>query len=192
MSFLPSNYKVPTDSKYMKFQAGENTFRVLSDAITGWEWWTTETIEGKEVRRPNRVMEESGIPVNEIDDEQLPKHFWAFVVWNYADEKVQILEITQKSIQMKIQAYSKSKGWGDPKKYDLVVTRTGEKLATKYDLMAIPPEVLDKEIEKKYKETHINLPALFTGDDPFKVNETVDPDEVSEGIDKLKKATPGK
>jgi hypothetical protein len=178
MNWLPDNYKVPTDSKYMKFQSGENTFRVLSNPVTGWEWWTSEVVEGKEVRRPNRAMEEAAIPVNEIEDEQLPKHFWAFVVWNYADEKVQILEITQKSLQMKIQAYSKSKGWGDPKGYDLVVTRTGEKLATKYDLMAIPPAPISKEIEKKYKEMTINLPALFTGDDPFSKEEKVDPDEI--------------
>ena len=184
MSFLPSNYKVPTDSKYMKFQAGDNMFRVLSDAITGWEWWTSETIDGKEVRKPNRVMEEAAIPASEIDDEQLPKHFWAFVVWNYKDERVQILEITQKSIQMKIRALSQSKGWGDPKGYDIQVSRSGEKLATKYELMPIPPEKVDEEIMKKYKEMSINLPALFTGDDPFSKEEKVNLDEIPENLGK--------
>ena len=167
MTFLPTNYKVPTDSKYMKFQAGENTFRVLSDAVVGWEWWSSETIDGKEVRKPNRVAEETAIPVEEVDDEQLPKHFWAFVVWNYTEEKVQILEITQKSIQMKIRALSQSKGWGDPKGYDITVSRSGEKLATKYDLMPIPPSPVEKAILDKYQSMKINLEKLFTGEDPF-------------------------
>lgn len=186
MSFLPDGYKVPTDSKYMKFVAGENTFRVLSDAITGWEWWTSEVIDGKEVRKPNRVDEEGAVPSEEVDDEQLPKHFWAFVVWNYQEEKVQILEITQKGIQLKMSALSRSKGWGDPKGYDITVIKTGEKMATKYDLMPIPPAQVEKEILEKYHGMHINLEKLFTGEDPFAI-EKVDPDEVDAGIKAGKK-----
>lgn len=181
MSFLPQDYTIPTDSKYMKFVAGENTFRILSDAITGWEWWTSETVDGKEVRKPNRVSEEDGIPAEEYNEDQPPKHFWAFVVWNYTDKKVQILEITQKGIQQAISALNRSKGWGDPKGYDISVTKVGEKLETKYSVMPIPPLKVEVEIMEKYKTMNINIEKLFTGEDPF-TSEKVDADEMVKNL----------
>ena len=46
--FFPSeDYKLPITSNYMKFLEGDNTFRVLSSSIVGWEYWN---IEGKPVR----------------------------------------------------------------------------------------------------------------------------------------------
>ena len=177
--FLPGDYKVPVgDVKYMKFESGENVFRILSSAIVGWEWWTSETKDGKEIRKPNRVGESDGVPVEAWDDEKNPvKHFWAMVVWNYEDKKVQILEITQRGIQKAIRALTKSKGWGDPKNYDISVMKSGEKLQTTYEVMPIPPAPLDKEIVKKYKALDIDLEQLYVGGDPF-AKENVNPDEV--------------
>ena len=187
MSFLPDDYKVPAGTNnYMKFEQGENVFRVLSDAVTGWEWWTTEMREGKEYRKPNRVSEEGAVPVEEYDEEQPPKHFWAFVVWNYADKRVQILEITQKTIQKAMRALSLSKGWGDPKGFDISVTKTGDKLETNYTIMPIPPASLDKEVAKRYAAMTIDLEKLFVGEDPFK-DDTVNVDEIAEAIEKGKK-----
>ena len=92
MSFLPKEYESPaTENKYMRLEQGDNSFRILSDAITGWELWTSEMIDGKEVRKPNRFRDEESIPMALIDPEAMPKHFWAMVVWNYQDKKVQIL-----------------------------------------------------------------------------------------------------
>ncbi len=188
MSFLPEDYKVPSsDTKYMKLVAGENVFRILSDAITGWEWWTSEMVDGKEVRRPNRVSDEGAVPVEEYDEEQPPKHFWAFVVWNYMDKKVQILEITQKTIQRAIRALSKSKGWGDPKGFDISVTKVGEKKDTEYSVMPVPPKPLDEEIVQKYQAMSIDLDKLYLGEDPFGQKEEVNVDEIDEAIKKSKK-----
>ena len=171
MTFLPSDYKVPSgQNNYMKFSQGENLFRILSSPILGWEWWTDETDnEGKQIRKPNRVRDEEGVPLNAVDAEgRGVKHFWAMIVYNYQDKKVQILEITQKGIQRAIQALNRSKGWGDPTGYDISVTKTGEKMETEYSVMPVPPKPVDKEITKKFNETYINLEALFDGKDPFK------------------------
>ena len=188
MSFLPKDYKVPGSSNnYMKFEQGENLLRILSNPILGWEWWTSDTNnEGKEVRTPHKVKEEEGVPMDAIDaDGRGVKHFWAMVVWNYQVKKVQILEITQKGIQKAIRALEKSKGWGDPKNYDLSITKTGEKLETEYSVMPVPPTELDKDIVKKFKETKVDLEALYKGDDPFKGtteghkgSEDVDPKDI--------------
>ena len=179
MTFLPTDYKVPQGSNnYFKFQAGENIFRILSNPIIGWEWWTDSTDnEGKQTRKPNRVHDYEGVPVSAVDaDGRGVKHFWAMIVWNYQDKKVQILEITQKGIQRAIQGLERSKGWGDPKNYDISVTKTGEKLETEYSVMPIPPKHLANEIKAAFNKTTINLEALFDGKDPFK--EDVDPEEV--------------
>lgn len=164
MSFLPENYEVPdSGSGYMKFRVGANKFRVLSSAIVGYETWVEE--DGK--RKPKRYPAGVSIPVEEIGDE--PKHFWAFVVWNYDDKKVQILHIIQKSVMKAMRALEVDEDWGDPKQYDLVVTRQGTtKEDTEYQTQPKPKSELDKGIVKFYEDLDINLEALFSGGDPFK------------------------
>ena len=183
MSFLPNNYVVPKGSNnYMRWQDGENLIRILSNPVLGWEFWTDETDEeGKQVRKPHRVHDYESVPVTIVDEEgRGVKHFWAMIVWDYQDKKVKILEITQKGIQRAIQALEKSKGWGDPKNFDISVTKTGQKMETEYSVMPVPPKPLASEIRAAFNKTSIELEALYRGDDPFKSNkESVEPEEVN-------------
>ena len=133
MSFLPEKYNIPdANSGYMKFKQGDNRFRVLSSAIVGWESWIDEG--GK--RKPLRWKMDVRKSVEEIGDD--PKHFWAFVVWNYDAEKVQVLELTQKGIMATIKNLTQDEDWGDPKEYDIVVNREGEGLETQYQVTPKP------------------------------------------------------
>src|SRR4051812_13869549 len=89
-NFLPQDYKEPITSRYMKFEEGENKFRILpaksgkQTLIMGWEYWKTNK-EGK--RFPCRIKENS-VPVGELElnpktgEIDAPKFFWAFAVWN--------------------------------------------------------------------------------------------------------------
>ena len=90
------------------------------------------------------------------------KHFWAFPVWNYDASRVQVMELTQKSIMGSIKSYVENKKWGDPTGYDLVVTRTGEGLETEYTTIAEPHSPAPKADISK-----VNAKALFGGGDPF-------------------------
>ena len=163
-NFLPDKYEMPdSTSGYMKFKQNDNTFRILSSAIVGFETWI-DTEDGK--RKPIRWRMGTEMKAEKIGTD--PKHFWAFVVWNFNDKKVQILELTQKGIMRSIQALVNNPKWGDPKTYNLVVTRTGEGMETDYQVQPEPKEDLDEGILKFYKDLNINLEALFTGDDPFK------------------------
>lgn len=164
-------------SGYMRFKLGENRFRVLSSAIVGFETWN-EDKEGN--RKPTRFKMGEAIPVDKVGTD--PKHFWAFVVWNYKDEKVQILEVTQKGIMKSIQNLTKDEDWGDPKQYDIVVTREGEGLETEYQVQPKPKKELDASITKFYKGLTINLEALFKAEDPFKSSEEEFADEDLEAI----------
>lgn len=200
IDFLNADYKIPSTSRYMKFLAGENRFRILGSfsdntAIMGMEYW--KTVNGK--RGPVRVALGVEIPITELEEKEngeleMPKHFWALPVWNYSANAVQILEITQKSIMETIKELSRNKKWGSPIEYDLVVTKTGEKLLTKYTTQPDPKEELSSEIKEAYAKAHINIVALFSGDDPFTSSseEVVNADEIVSGLEKLKQATPGK
>lgn len=161
MSFLPKEYKTPSaGGGYMKFQKGENKFRILSSAIVGMEAWTEE--DGKKKSLRFKIGE--SVP-QEFKSEL--KHFWAFVVWNYESESLQILEITQKSIQAGIKSLVDDSDWGNPNKYDLNITKEGEGMETRYSVMPRPAKAIDKEIAAAYKESNINVEALFDGGDPF-------------------------
>lgn len=158
-NFLPASYEAPKSAgRYMKLVAGDNQFRVLENAIVGWEDW----IDNKPVRTPfSQPKPEAHDPKKAV------KHFWAFPVWDYKDGQIKILEITQSSIQSAIVDLHSSEDWGNPKGYDLVIKRTGESLETKYSVIPKPPKPLAPEISEALFNTLINLNALFTGDDPF-------------------------
>ena len=169
-SFFENDYKLPSTDNYMKFREGENTFRVLSSAIVGYEYFTKEN---KPVR--------SKLPFDEtpnIKDGGDVKHFWAFAVWNYADERVQVLELTQKSIMQNMKALIDNKRWGNPQGYDITVSRTGNGLNTEYTLMANPHSVLEEHIAEAWAKSKIDLTELYTGGDPFKPTKAVEIPEI--------------
>jgi hypothetical protein len=121
-NFLPDEYDIiPSNSRYIKLGDGENTIRVLSSAITGWLYWNNL---GKPVRSKDAFL---GTPADiRIDKEGKPekvKHFWAFVVYNYDEKRIQILEATQSQIQNGIKALVDSKHWDDPKNYEISISR---------------------------------------------------------------------
>lgn len=164
MSMLPKEYEVPQKSgNYMKFQDGENRFRILAAPILGYEWWTEDNTGS---RKPKRITMETKITADEVDPQEV-KHFWAMPVYNYAVEKVQILEITQKSLQKYLRALDRDEDWGDFTGYDIVVTKSGQKLETEYHLNPKPAKKLDPGIIAMYEAMNINLQALYTNDDPF-------------------------
>lgn len=161
-NFLPKDYEMPkNEGNYLnKFPEGKTTFRILSQAITGFVYWTKDK---KPVRSPEPWDE---MPSDMKEGSQV-RHFWAFIVWNYDAEKAQIMELTQKTIMGPIQDYVENKKWGDPTKYDLVVSRKGKDLNdTEYTVIAEPHSAAPEA-----DISHINLEALFTGADPFAAKE---------------------
>lgn len=171
--FLPEDYEIPNASTgYMKFKQGENKFRVLDSAVIGWEAWNE--VDGSPV--PVRKTMDDPFIVTELDDPDTLRHFWAFPIYNYQEERVQILEITQKGIMRSLKALVSDDDWGDPKQYDIVVTREGEGMETQYQTNPKPKKEIDKGILKFYKDLNINMQALFKGDDPFTKKEVNDKD----------------
>lgn len=172
------NYEMPTTSNYMNFEEGDNKFRVLGSfaektAIQGIEYW--KTVNGK--RNPIRLRKNadgttpsvpmSELEVNKFGDLDMPKYFWAFPVWNYGAKRVQILEITQKTVLKPIQSYIGNKKWGNPRDYDIIVNQGKEGDKTVYTVTVDPKEEVEDSIIDSYVAMDINMQAMFDGEDPF-------------------------
>lgn len=161
MTFLPKGYEAPKmQSNYLKFEQGKNKFRIVSSAITGYQYWTSD-------KKPVRLKEMPEAMPSDMREDSKIKHFWAFTVIDRNDGKIKVCELTQSSIMSSIKATVDNEDWGDPKGYDFTVTRTGEGLDTEYLTQPSPHKELTAEEQKLVKETKVNLEALFTNDNPF-------------------------
>jgi len=162
--FGDMGYSIPETSNYLKFKEGSNTFRVLSSAVTGYEYWNNDN-------EPLRSKTEPTEKVNAKADDKgkvSVKHFWAMAVWNYDAKRVQILQVTQKAIMKYMKNLIDNKAWGTPKNYDLCVTKEGSGLTTEYSVVANPPSPVDPSILEAYSKMNIDLEALFVGGEPIK------------------------
>lgn len=168
--FLPSGYEPPKQSSgYMSLEDGANKFLILASAIIGWEYWNTA---GKPVRLDHEPEETpADIRRNDEGKPEKIKHFWAFPVWSFEDERVQILELTQTTIMREITALVKNEEWGTPvMAYPITVTREGKKLDTKYTVTPSPAKPVSEEVKKAWEETQakgFDLTRLFEGGNPF-------------------------
>jgi hypothetical protein len=166
-SFLPDNYERPATSggNYAKLEDGQNRFRFLSAAVVGWLYWNTDNKPVRLRERPETLPEdirhENGKP-------DRVKHFWSFVVWNYRDSKIQILELTQASIQGPIEDLVTSEDWADPQQHDITISKKGQKLDTEYSVQPSPHKPVPAEATAALDAVQIDLAALFRNEDPFK------------------------
>lgn len=167
MSFVTDDEQIPVkEGKYMKFKIGDNRIRILGAKISGWEGWKTQADGGK---KPVRTTENDDIPTDSVDKIEDIKHFWAFPVWNYAAEKVQILKITQSGIKNDILALGKNKKWGDPMDYDLVIMAVGEGKEREYSTQPDPKEPLNAEAQAAWDavKDKLDMSVYFKNGDPF-------------------------
>jgi hypothetical protein len=181
-NFLPQDYKEP-QGNYVKLPIGRTQLRILSSAVIGWEYWNKEN---KPIRQKDAYK---GVPADAGTDSQTgkvkkPQHFWAFIVWNYTAEQVQLMQITQKSLQSSIRALIEDPAWGNPKEYDIVITKSGSGFDTDYKVMPSP-----KSKAPEVDVSYIDLQALFTGKDPFAGKSELDKtaEEFAQVPDKKKK-----
>lgn len=157
--FLPPDYNVPkTAGAYMKLAQGNNVIRILSNPIMGWLDWDNN----KPLRFPMNQKPEA--PIN---PKKAIKHFWAFIIWDYKESKLKVMEITQSTIQESIKNLYEDIDWGSPLNYDIDIKRTGEDMETKYNIIAKPPKAITQEIKEKFVTAKIDLTELYKGGDPF-------------------------
>ena len=163
--FPTADYKIPETSNYLKLSEGEHNFRILSSAVIGWQYFSNEN-------KPVRSRTSFDEMPSDIKKDGRINHFWAFVIYNYEAKRIQVLEITQKSIMLPMQALINNPKWGNPKnRYDITITRKGTTMNdTEYAVMPNPHTPTDESITEQFNKTKINLDALFENLDPFKTD----------------------
>jgi hypothetical protein len=171
--FLPKGYETPeSEQRFMELAEGTNTFRILSSAIVGYEWWEDA---GNGDRVPRRVRTAEEVPAevrNATQSRDKAKHFWAFPVFNYQTNTIQVLELKQQTILRAIEAFVKNPKWGNPQGYDLTIekVKTGSRdWDVEYNVIPEPPSPLDEGIADLAKHVPVRLEALYAGQDPFAV-----------------------
>jgi len=161
MTFLPKDYEPKaTQSNYFRFEDGENSFRILSSAITGFEYFNKEN-------KPVRSKEEFEEAPTDIKQDGKIKEFWAFVIWNYKLEKIQIMEITQKTIMSAILVLIDNPKWGDIKSFDLTIIKKGKNMETEYQVIPNPKSDIQDIAKAQYENSNINLESMYVGGNPF-------------------------
>ena len=161
--FLPDGYEAPSQaSSFMKLEQGESNFRILSPAVVGYEFWTNDT---KVIRSKEFPTETPNIRVNpKTQKEDKVKHFWAFIVWNYAEEAIQVLHISQKTIQKDILNLVNDKDWGNPMDYDIKISRSGKELTTKYQISPKPKKAITEEVKAELDKCDFDLEDMYFGE----------------------------
>ncbi len=161
MSFLPNGYEAPKlGNSYMKLVEGENRIRIMSRPVMGWEDWLD--------KKPVRFQMDKK-PMKSYDPKKSVKHFWSFIVFNYKEEQIQIMHITQGTIRKSIEALCKDKDWGSPYAYDIKIMKSGDGMETEYAVNPVPHKAIDPYIITCFNEKRCNLEALFDNSDPFAI-----------------------
>jgi hypothetical protein len=93
-----------------------------------------------------------------------PKHFWAFVVWNFDTKMVERYPDDKLNCNGRADPFGRV---GRPAALQHNRHRKGEALETEYSVGPSPAKETPAEIIQAYKEKPINLEAFFTGGNPF-------------------------
>jgi hypothetical protein len=109
MDFFPKDYTPSTSQgQYVKFSklelAKEFKFRILTKAIIGYSCWVE--IDGKNSPFRSKIrLEGVDLPAGikpDVNGKKQMKEFYAFVIWDYAEGQVKILESDKATINKSI------------------------------------------------------------------------------------------
>ena len=177
--YLPKNYQEPKlPTNYLRaFEQGDTKVRIMSPMIRGWKFWVEGGIN------PTTNQEEKGRMIYLPEDAKLdphtkPRFFWGFVVFNHNHEMIQIMEIISTQIKEPLLGYFHDPQWGDPRGYDIVISREGVGLTTRYQVRPYPNSEISEAVQQLYKAANIRMERLFEVQDPFKEKVAVDPKDV--------------
>jgi len=151
-------------------------------SLAGYEVWGTNN-EGKRVSMKFRTQparediqtraEEEGVS---LKGDEKAKGFYAFFVYSYEAEKVQVFQFSQASlIDPIIASLSDEEIGAEPHAYDFKLSATGTGMDKRYAAMCVPGKRRQPAVEKKVtaaweevQEAGADLSNLLVGADVFK------------------------
>jgi hypothetical protein len=136
-----TNYKKPSD--FMSFVEGENKIRIVSSGVVGFQ---------HVMKTANRFVNLG--PCSENDSCEHcqkgyePKMAWKWMLLDYADMKVKILDAGPMLGNQICEIASIN---GDPQDYDIIIVRVGQKLKTKYTTKKGEVSEISEEVKRSFK-----------------------------------------
>jgi len=153
------------------------------DSLAGFEAWVSSRDGSKRIplrfgQDPTRsdleerAADEGGV----VDAETVAKPFYAFAVFNYDAEAVQVFQFSQQSLAGPIiDALSDEEVEAEPHLYDFVMSATGTGRDKRYSVLPVPGRRrkadADKTVAAAWEavlEKGFDLSVLLSGGDPFK------------------------
>jgi hypothetical protein len=151
------------------------------DSLAGWQCWATSS-DGKRIPlrfaaepTPDDIKTRAAEEGATADPSEC-KAFYAFAVWNYDDERVQVFQFHQTGIAAPIiEALSDEEIEAEPGAYDFIIKASGSGMDKRYSVTPMPGKRRQPKIEsqvdaawQKVVEAGFDLKALLMGGDPFK------------------------
>lgn len=144
--------------------SGESVkLRILTDVISGYSLWTDNN--GKPLALRSKVKEDidaSKAAINKLTGKpNQVKQCIAAVVYNYNSKAIETLETDKATIIRALWSLDQDEDFGDLKKYDIKIKKSGTGTDTKYEVNPLSKEPVSKEIQDAFEESDIDLEALF-------------------------------
>jgi hypothetical protein len=163
MSFFPEEVQTETPSRYTKLGQGATKLRILGEPCFGYETWLEDEAGA---RKPKRFSLDQEYDQSEVGPDGV-KQFMAVKVYNYNAKTIQVWQVTQKTILKALKMYTENEDYGDPRGYDVSITRTGEGKQTRYEVVASPPKAVSKEVKSADDKYEVEPELLLINGDPF-------------------------
>ena len=100
-----------------------------------------------------------------------PKFALAFFCFDYADSKVKVFEIGQKTLIKELDNISKQEDYSNLQEWDMVVSRTGLKMNTEYKILPAPRKKgMQETVDAAWSDAQgkgYDLNQLMVGGNPF-------------------------
>lgn len=113
--------------KYVKFWDTPVKLRVLTWITVARSDWDKSGEKSKEY-----LTQEKQSPLNPWDEKNQPKQVRLIWVYNHTEKKVQLWNVSQVSIMKELKRLSKDEDFGDPREYDIKVTKVVSSSKTEY------------------------------------------------------------
>jgi hypothetical protein len=175
-------YIEPTaPNNYLKFdQEGSYVFRILTlktEVVSYFRGFLENPAEGqsKKLVLPNNGDGQipaipAGVKLKAFGTENPLKLVWAVKIFNIDTQDVQIWEISQAKIRKALFAIARGKLKNDWTKFDLEITKTGQKTETEYTMINGDTRELTQEELEIINSKPVNLKAMELNKDPFEVS----------------------
>jgi len=167
-------------NNYLKFdEEGSYLFRIITpktEVVSYFRGFIENPAEGepKKLILPNNgdglyPSIPKGVKLKVFGTENPIKLVWAVKVFNIDIQKVQVWEVSQASIRKSLFAIGSGKLKNDWTKFDIQITKTGQKTETQYTLITGDTRELTNDELDIINSTPVDLSAIERGEDPFDV-----------------------